>query len=111
MTHPLQLAERCGLQTIAGIAVALKQAADPAFKEYAKQVIKNSAALAAQLMKYDYKLQTGGSENHLALWDLRPLGLTGSKIEKVCDLCHITLNKVGLQPRVRCTCADCLPLR
>jgi len=79
--------------TIAGIAVALKQAADPAFKEYAKQVIKNSAALAAQLMKYDYKLQTGGSENHLALWDLRPLGLTGSKIEKVCDLCHITLNK------------------
>ncbi|CAD6571683.1 MAG: Serine hydroxymethyltransferase, cytosolic [Cyphobasidiales sp. Tagirdzhanova-0007] len=79
--------------TIAGIAVALKQAADPAFKEYAKQVIKNSGAIAEQLVNYDYKLQTGGSENHLCLWDLRPLGLTGSKIEKVCDLCHITLNK------------------
>lgn len=80
-------------QTIAGIAVALKQAADPAFKEYAAQVIKNSAAIAKKLMTYDYKLQTEGSENHLVLWDLRPLGLTGSKIEKVCDLCHITLNK------------------
>jgi len=79
--------------TIAGIAVALKQAADPAFKEYAAQVIKNSAAIAKKLMTYDYKLQTEGSENHLVLWDLRPLGLTGSKIEKVCDLCHITLNK------------------
>lgn len=80
-------------QTIAGIAVALKQAADPAFKEYATQVIKNSRALAAELVKHDYKLQTEGSDNHLCLWDLRPLGLTGSKIEKVCDLCHITLNK------------------
>ena len=89
------LAKAISGQTIAGIAVALKQAADPAFKEYAKQVIKNSGAIAEQLVNYDYKLQTGGSENHLCLWDLRPLGLTGSKIEKVCDLCHITLNKVS----------------
>ena len=80
-------------QTIAGIAIALKQAADPAFKEYATQVISNAKAIADELLKHDYKLQTGGSENHLCLWDLRPLGLTGSKIEKVCDLCHITLNK------------------
>lgn len=80
-------------QTIAGIAVALKQAADPAFKEYAAQIIKNSAAVAAGLHKHGYKLQTDGSENHLILWDLRPLGLTGSKIEKICDLAHITLNK------------------
>lgn len=81
------------LQTIAGIAVALKQAADPAFKEYASQVIKNSSTLANELVKKGYKLQTEGSENHLCLWDLRPIGLTGSKIEKVCDLVHITLNK------------------
>jgi glycine hydroxymethyltransferase len=89
----LPLKRSVSSQTIAGIAVALKQAADPAFKEYAAQVIKNSAAIAKKLMTYDYKLQTEGSENHLVLWDLRPLGLTGSKIEKVCDLCHITLNK------------------
>ena len=39
------------------------------------------------------KLCTGGSDNHLILWDLRPLGLTGSKIELTCDKAHITLNK------------------
>ncbi|CBQ70355.1 probable serine hydroxymethyltransferase, cytosolic [Sporisorium reilianum SRZ2] len=79
--------------TIAGIAVALKQAADPAFKEYATQVIKNSQAIAKVLSGKGYKLQTDGSENHLILWDLRPLGLTGSKVENICDLAHITLNK------------------
>ncbi|PWN53878.1 glycine hydroxymethyltransferase [Violaceomyces palustris] len=79
--------------TIAGIAVALKQAADPAFKEYALQVIKNSQAIAKTLSSHGHKLQTDGSENHLVLWDLRPLGLTGSKIEKICDLAHITVNK------------------
>lgn len=75
--------------------MALKQAADPAFQQYAQAVIENARALAAQLRKYDYKLQTEGSDNHLVLWDLRPLGLTGSKLEKVCDFCHITLNKVS----------------
>lgn len=79
--------------TIAAIAVALKQVASPEFKEYAVQVIKNSQALAKKLFSYGYRLQTDGSENHLVLWDLRPLGLTGSKIEKICDLAHITLNK------------------
>ncbi|KAK4684644.1 glycine hydroxymethyltransferase, partial [Tremellales sp. Uapishka_1] len=79
--------------TIAGIAIALKQAADPAFKAYAKQVRANAAAMAAVLSKHGYKLQTDGTENHLVLWDLRPLGLTGSKIEKICDAAHITLNK------------------
>ncbi|GAA5938682.1 hypothetical protein JCM1841_000642 [Sporobolomyces salmonicolor] len=79
--------------TIAGIAVALKQVASPAFKEYATQIIKNTKTIASELLKHDYKLQTSGSDNHLVLWDLRPLGLTGSKIEKICDLAHITLNK------------------
>lgn len=73
--------------------MALKQAADPAFQAYATQVIKNSQAVAAKLNSHGYKLQTDGSENHLVLWDLRPLGLTGSKIEKICDLAHITVNK------------------
>lgn len=79
--------------TIAGVAVALKQAADPAFKEYAKQVRANAAAMAAVLFKHGYRLQTDGTENHLILWDLRPIGLTGSKVEKICDAAHITLNK------------------
>ncbi|PLW15920.1 hypothetical protein PCANC_05587 [Puccinia coronata f. sp. avenae] len=79
--------------TIAAIAVALKQAADPSFQQYAQAVIQNSRALAARLVELGYSLQTGGSDNHLVLWDLRPIGLTGSKVEKICDLCHITINK------------------
>lgn len=79
--------------TIAGIAVALKQACDPSFQTYAKQIIKNSQAVAKKLSEHGYKLQTDGSENHLVLWDLRPLGLTGSKVETICDKAHITLNK------------------
>ncbi|XP_078432727.1 serine hydroxymethyltransferase 4 [Wolffia australiana] len=79
--------------TIAALAVALKQAATPAFKAYAKQVKANAVAIGTYLMGKGYKLVTGGTENHLVLWDLRPLGLTGNKVEKVCDLCNITLNK------------------
>ncbi|KAI9341815.1 serine hydroxymethyltransferase [Zopfochytrium polystomum] len=79
--------------TIAAIAVALKQAASPEFKEYAAQVRKNAKALGERLIKHGYKLVTDGTDNHLVLWDLRPLGLTGSKMEKICDVVNITLNK------------------
>ena len=58
-----------------------------------QQVKKNAAALCAFLVEKGYKLATNGTENHLMLWDLRPLGLTGSKLEKVLELMHITLNK------------------
>ncbi|EJD39371.1 hydroxymethyltransferase [Auricularia subglabra TFB-10046 SS5] len=79
--------------TIAAIAVALGQAAQPSFKAYAQQVVKNAQALSAALLKNGYKLQTGGTDNHLILWDLRPLKLTGSKVEKICDFAGITINK------------------
>ncbi|KAF8647409.1 hypothetical protein AX16_006723 [Volvariella volvacea WC 439] len=79
--------------TIAAIATALKQVASPVFREYAKQVISNARTLADYLVGHGYKLQTGGTDNHLVLWDLRPLSLTGSKVEKVCDLLGITINK------------------
>ncbi|EIN08894.1 glycine hydroxymethyltransferase [Punctularia strigosozonata HHB-11173 SS5] len=79
--------------TIAGIATALHQACQPEWKAYAKQVIKNAQALAETLVAKDYKLQTNGTDNHLVLWDLRPLKLTGSKLEKLCDLVGITINK------------------
>ncbi|KAF8920007.1 serine hydroxymethyltransferase-domain-containing protein [Mucidula mucida] len=79
--------------TIAAVATALLQVAQPAFKQYAKQVVLNAQALAGALSEHGYKLQTGGTDNHLVLWDLRPIGLTGSKVEKVCDLMGITINK------------------
>lgn len=79
--------------TIAAIAVALKQASTPQFKEYAIQVQKNAKTLGNELEKLGYKIVTGGTDNHLILWDLRPIKLTGSKLEKACELCSITLNK------------------
>ncbi|KAI0790449.1 glycine hydroxymethyltransferase [Abortiporus biennis] len=79
--------------TIAGIATALLQACQPTWKAYAKQVIANAKTLGEELVAKGYKLQTSGTENHLVLWDLRPLGLTGSKLEKLCDLVGITINK------------------
>jgi len=78
---------------MAGIATALYEGMQPEFREYTEQVIKNSQALATELIKMGYKLVTGGTENHLLLWDLRDVGITGSKMEKICDYVEITLNK------------------
>ncbi|KAI8090319.1 serine hydroxymethyltransferase [Gilbertella persicaria] len=79
--------------TIAAVAVALKQAASPEFKLYAKQVRANAKKLAETLAGYGYKLATGSTVNHLVLWDLKPQKLTGSKVERICDMVHITINK------------------
>merc|ERR1719428_1964554 len=73
---------------IAALATQLKEVATPEFKAYAKQVKANAAALAAYLTGKGYKLATDGTENRLMLWDLRPLGLTGSKVEKVFEEIH-----------------------
>ncbi len=70
----------------------MKLAAQPEFKAYAKQVIKNAQVLAETLIGHGYSLQTDGTDNHLVLWDLRPLGLSGSKVEKIGDLVGITVN-------------------
>ena len=68
------------------------QASQPTWKAYAKQVIANARILADELVAHGYKLQTNGTDNHLVLWDLRPLKLTGSKLEKLCDFLGITIN-------------------
>ena len=79
--------------TIAAVAVQLKEVASPEFKAYAQQIVANCKALAASLMSRGYKLATGGTDNHLILWDLRPAKLTGNKFELICDEASITLNK------------------
>ncbi|KAK3429193.1 serine hydroxymethyltransferase 4 [Eucalyptus grandis] len=86
---------QCGLQIhqIGVLAVSLKQAMSPQFKPYAKQVKANAVALGNYLMRKGYKLVTGGTDNHLVLWDLRPLRLTGNKVKKLCNRCGITLSK------------------
>jgi glycine hydroxymethyltransferase len=78
---------------IAGIATQLKEVNTPEFKVYAQQVKKNASALADKLTSMGYKIASGGTDNHLVLWDLKPQGLTGSKFEKTCDAACITLNK------------------
>merc|ERR1719301_80644 len=78
---------------IGGLAVQLKEVDTPEFVEYSKQVVKNAKTLAAELMAKGHKLATDGTDNHLVLWDLRPHGLTGSKVEKVCEMASISLNR------------------
>ena len=78
---------------VAALAAQLKQVATPEFKDYCKQVKANAKALADELIKRGHTLVTNGTENHLLLLDVRPHGLTGSKLEKACDEVHITLNK------------------
>lgn len=62
---------------IAALAIALKQVATPEYKVYMQQVKKNAQALACALLRRKCRLVTGGTDNHVLLWDLRPLGLTG----------------------------------
>lgn len=81
---------------IAALAIALKQVATPEYKAYMHQVKKNAQALASALLRRNCRLITGGTDNHLLLWDLRPLKLTGKIYEKVCEVCHITLNKITI---------------
>merc|ERR1719337_761007 len=78
---------------IGALACQLLEVATPEFKEYSKQVVANSATLAKTLQEKGHKLASDGTDNHLILWDLRPHGLTGSKVEKVCECASISLNK------------------
>merc|ERR1719373_1123768 len=78
---------------IGGLAAQLLEVSSPEFKEYSKAVVDNADTLAKTLQSKGHKLASDGTDNHLVLWDLRPHGLTGSKLEKVCELASISLNR------------------
>jgi len=78
---------------IGGLAVQLLEVVSDDFKAYSKQVVENAKILADVLKAKGHKLASDGTDNHLVLWDLRPHGLTGSKVEKVCEVCSISLNR------------------
>lgn len=82
---------------IAALCVALKEAQQPQFRSYAQMVLDNARVLGEALKEEGHRLATGGTDNHLLLWDLRPLGLTGSKLEKLLEECSITTNKNSVQ--------------
>jgi glycine hydroxymethyltransferase len=78
---------------IGALAAQLLEVNTPDFVEYSRQVITNAQALAATLIEKGHKVATDGTDNHLVLWDLRPHGLTGGKVEKVCEAASISLNR------------------
>jgi glycine hydroxymethyltransferase len=78
---------------IGALAAQLLEVNTPEFKEYSKAVVTNSQTLAKALQDKGHKLASDGTDNHLVLWDLRPHGLTGSKLEKVCEEASISLNR------------------
>ena len=80
-------------QKIGALATHLKFVASPEFKEYQKQVLANAQAMSKELIARGNTLITGGTDNHLMLINVKARGLTGSKVEKICDAAHITVNK------------------
>jgi glycine hydroxymethyltransferase len=81
---------------IAAKAVCLKEAMEPSFREYAARVVRSARALAQGLADEGLRLVSGGTDSHLALCDLRPLGIGGKQAEARCDEIGIAINKNGI---------------
>ncbi len=81
------------MHVIAGKAVAFAEALRPEFKVYGQRVIENAKTLAASLASGGVKLVSGGTDNHLMLVDVTPLGIGGKLAEETLDRCGITCNK------------------
>ena len=78
---------------IAAKAICFKEAMEPAFKTYAKNVVKHAKVLAQSMLDEGFDLVSGGTDNHLMLVDLRPMHITGKELQNRLDENHITLNK------------------
>lgn len=78
---------------IAAKAVCFKEAMEPSFAEYQKQVVRNATALAAALAKRGFRIVTGGTDNHVFLVEVHSRGITGTDAEKALDRAGITVNK------------------
>ena len=81
------------MHVIAAKAVSFGEALKPEFKDYQHRVVENAKALAAALLEEGFNLVSGGTDNHLMLVDLRPMGITGKEFEARLDAVHITVNK------------------
>ena len=81
------------MHIIAAKAVCLKEAAEPGFREYAKQIVANAQRLAAEITKAGFRIVSGGTDNHLFLIDLYSRGITGKDAQPALDRAGITVNK------------------
>ena len=79
--------------TITALAVALKQAQTPEFRQYQEQVKKNAVAIGEEFKSRGYTLVTNGTDNHMVLLDLKPAGLDGARVEAVLEQANIACNK------------------
>lgn len=79
--------------TITALAVALKQAQTPEFRQYQEQVINNAKAVEVEFKRLGYKLVADGTDSHMVLLDLRPQALDGARLEAVLEQINITCNK------------------
>lgn len=96
--------------SIAGIAVALKEAMTPEFRKYANQVVKNAQTLAEELQKYDFEIVSGGTDKHLVLINLTNKGVFGKKYARALDYAGIIAN-MNTMPRETRPPADPSALR
>jgi glycine hydroxymethyltransferase len=81
------------VHTIAAKAVCLKEAAEPSFREYQKQVVANAKALANSIARQGFKIVAGGTDTHVFLINVHSRGVTGTEAEKALDRAGITVNK------------------
>ena len=81
------------MHVIAGKAVAFKEALSPAFKEYAQQIINNAQTMAKTLQEKNFRIVSGGTDNHLMLVDLTNKGITGKEAQNILDEVGITANR------------------
>ena len=81
------------MHVVAAKAVAFHEAAQPSFRDYAAQIVRNARALADALAHEGFRVVSGGTENHLLLVDLRPFGVTGKVAQEALDVAGITCNK------------------
>jgi glycine hydroxymethyltransferase len=81
------------MHVIAGKAICFGEAQRPEFKTYARRIIENARTLAEVLLAGGLKLVSGGTDNHLMLADVTPLGIGGKLAEETLDRCSITINK------------------
>jgi glycine hydroxymethyltransferase len=81
---------------IAAKAVSFREARSPEFQRYSARIVENCQALAASCIKNGLEVLTGGTDNHLLLVNVRPLGLTGRQAESVLHECRVTVNRNSL---------------
>lgn len=79
--------------TIAAVAVALDQVNTPEFKNYSQQVITNAKYLSSKLIDLGFDVITNGTDNHIVLVNLKNKNITGSKFEKIAEMCYVSVNK------------------